>query len=152
MGALQRLSELSQRDSRPAKLIKFGGIVECVSPNLVTVAGISQRVSLGQVLRLGENALGEVVRVESGHTYICPFETDSSCNIGDLVFADEETLPRPNQHWLGRVVNAMGQPIDALPPLPASIVSDARPPKTKNKNDIMQRARLNVPLKTGVKL
>ncbi|MCJ8308787.1 MAG: flagellar protein export ATPase FliI [Hyphomicrobiales bacterium] len=152
MGALQRLSELNRPDSRPAKLIKFGGTVECVSPNLVTVAGISQRVSLGQVVRLGENALGEVVRVESGHTYICPFETDRSCNIGDLVFADEQLLPTPNQHWLGRVVNAMGQPIDGLPPLAASIAPDAGPSRSKHKNGIMQRARLNMPLKTGVKV
>jgi flagellum-specific ATP synthase len=151
MGALQRLSDLTRPDSLPAKLIKFGGTVECVSPNLITVAGISQRVSLGQVLRLGEHSLGEVVRVESGHTFICPFETESSCNIGDLVFADEELLPRPNQHWLGRVVNAMGQPIDALPPLPVSPPVERVVKKVK-RSGVMQRARLDMPLKTGVKV
>ena len=63
MGALQRLSDLTRPESLPASLVKFGGKVECVSPNLVTVSGISQRVSLGQVLRLSSHCLGEVVRV-----------------------------------------------------------------------------------------
>ncbi|MEP0944742.1 MAG: FliI/YscN family ATPase [Rhizobiaceae bacterium] len=151
MGALQRLSDLTHPESLPDRLIKFGGIVECVSSNLVTVSGISKRVSLGQVLRLGEHSLGEVVKVESDHTYICPFESENTCNIGDLVFADEEFLPQPNKHWLGRVVNAMGQPIDTLPPLPTVAASDVVAKKAK-KNGVMQRARLDTPLKTGVKV
>ncbi|MEP1261479.1 MAG: FliI/YscN family ATPase [Rhizobiaceae bacterium] len=140
-----------QPAAQTGELIKYGGTVECVSANLVTVAGISNLVSLGQVLRLGSDKLGEVVRIESGHTYICPFDTDGACKIGDLVFADEETLPAPNQNWLGRVVNAMGEPIDSLPPIARS-QAGATPPGPKRRNGVMQRSRINAPLKTGVKV
>ncbi|NKB54128.1 MAG: flagellar protein export ATPase FliI [Rhizobiaceae bacterium] len=151
MGALQRMTDLLPATLQAGDLIKYGGTVECVSPNLVTVNGISHRVSLGQVLRLGSDRLGEVVRIESGHTYICPFDTDGACTIGELVFADEQTLPRPNEHWLGRVVNAMGEPIDSLPPIP--LTKDNVPADNHTRrNGAMQRSRLNVPLKTGVKV
>ena len=154
MGALRQLIDVVEAPPLGKSLIKYGGTVECVASNLVTVAGISHRVALGQVLRLGDGRLGEVVRVESGHTYICPFDTDSACAIGDLVFAEEESLPKPNEHWLGRVVNAMGVPIDSqLPLLPAtqSAVGDRRSDMPA-KTGAMQRARLNTPLKTGVKI
>lgn len=151
MGALNAMGDLLGASLISNDLLRYGGSVSAISPNLITAVGIAEQVSLGQILRLGATSLGEVVRISNSQTFICPFDEDNDCRIGDIVSTDGYASARPNPDWLGRTVNALGKPIDGLDPIvehgPSSVDAEKH-----GATGALQRARLNVPLKTGVKV
>lgn len=93
--------------------------------------------------------LGEVVAVDEGHTYVLPFGTWDGVVVGDPIQSSPsgETV-RPDAGWIGRVLNALGEPIDGLGPLHEGTASrsvKAPPPPA------FDRRRVGARLDTGIK-
>jgi len=151
MVTLNALADMMEASEASLDLLSFGGSVTSISANRITASGIEENVSLGQVLRIAGDKLGEVVRISDCQTVICPFEEDGDCKVGDAVFPDHFTATRPDANWLGRSFDALGRPIDVLP---AVDVADAECTSLNpgNRPGVLNRARLNVPLKTGIKV
>ena len=91
----------------------------------------------------------EVVGFSGGHALLMPFAALEGVRRGcRAVVAGAAAAVRPSPGWLGRVVNAMGEPIDGkgpLPPGPAPYPFRASPPPAH------ARRRVGAPLDLGVR-
>jgi flagellum-specific ATP synthase len=130
----------------------FGRIVG-VRGLMVEIAGPIHAMSVGARLNvetgLGRNIPCEVVGFSGGHALAMPFAALDGVRRGcRAVVASAAGAVRPSEAWLGRVINAMGEPIDGLGPLPAgpapySFRSSPPPAHT--------RRRVGEPLDLGVR-
>ena len=99
------------------------GRVTAVQGMLVEVGGVQRRLSIGdrcQIAARNRRTLTcEVVGFRDGRALLMPFGALEGVGLGckaDVVNADP--VVRPTPRWLGRVINAMGEPIDGKGPLP----------------------------------
>ncbi|WP_370436370.1 flagellar protein export ATPase FliI [Microvirga sp. TS319] len=148
LGELERLV-LSQ--STGNRLVKIAGTIREVTPSHYRVTGLSRFVKLGDQVGFEANDkvhTGEVVRIDPDGLTIKPFNGRIEAKIGTPAFVVSNNGLSPDQGWKGRVINALGEPLDGQGPLPAGAVpmhQDAEPPSA------MTRARVHKPLQTGVK-
>jgi flagellum-specific ATP synthase len=152
---MQALENL-QREVQEAELrldpVRVGGVITEVGPSAFRVSGLSRHLKLGDVVSIAgfERAQpGEVVRIEVSGATIKSFDTRVEAGIGDLAFRSKPMRLKPHGSWKGRVVNALGQPVDGLGPLqegPRSVAIDAEPPAA------MTRDRVRRPMKSGVRV
>lgn len=88
--------------------------------------------------RQGEEVPCEVVGFRGGRTLLMPFADVQGVGIGCKIRLDQEkSAVYPCGQWLGRVVNAFGQPVDGKGPLPqgphAYPFRNAAPPAHQRK-------------------
>ncbi len=112
---------LSRIESLPA--YRVFGRVAGVQGLLVEVAGIERRLSVGgrcNIVARGERrVLSEVVGFREERALLLPFAPLEGVGLGCRVeIAEAQPLVAPAHSWLGRVVNALGEPIDGKGPLP----------------------------------
>jgi len=124
---------------------------------LIEVAGIERHLSVGgrcHVIARGDRKiLCEAVGFRDGKTLLLPFSSVEGIGLGCRTeIADAQPTIAPSAAWLGRVINALGEPIDGKGPLPQGDVNqpirNAPPPaharnRVKGKLDLGVRA-LNV--------
>lgn len=150
MNALDRLEQSLAAARRDLPPVRFGGRVDAVSPTHLRIAGLSRRVRLGDCVELdagGRGQIGEVVRVDGEGVIVKPF-TAISAGIGDPAWRIGPLSLAASPDWKGRVIDALGAPVDGLGPLPAgerAVSVDSEPPAA------MTRGRVHAPLRTGVK-
>ena len=99
------------------------GRVTAVLGMLVEVGGVQRRLSIGDRCRVaarGGHALAcEVVGFRDDRAILMPFGPLEGVGLGcKAEVVDVEPVVSPTEKWLGRVVNAMGEPIDGRGPLP----------------------------------
>ncbi|MHA1570154.1 MAG: flagellar protein export ATPase FliI [Alphaproteobacteria bacterium] len=129
------------------------GRVTAVQGMMVEIGGVQRRLSIGGRCRLvardGRRVLCEVVGFRSGRVLMMPFGSLDGIGLGcqaEIAFA--EPVVRPSDGWLGRVVNALGEPIDGGGPLPDGPVAyplRAAPPPAH------ERARVGAKIDLGVR-
>ncbi|MFN2306137.1 MAG: flagellar protein export ATPase FliI [Paracoccaceae bacterium] len=97
------------------------GTVSSVLGLTLTVRGIERALGIGSRCKLqGARGpvLGEVVAINQNGVQVLPFGTWDGVAVGDLVEAcPKNDALRPDHGWIGRVVNALGQPVDHSGPL-----------------------------------
>ncbi len=99
------------------------GRVAGVSGMLLEVGGLPQRLAIGGLCIVagqeGRRLTCEVVGFRGGRALLMPFGTLDGIGLGCKVEISERPAAiYPDDGWLGRVVNAMGEPIDGKGPLP----------------------------------
>ncbi len=152
MNRLERLAGAVKAASVELPFVELGGVVREVAPSHYRVRGISSVVKLGDRVRLdagGRSAIGEVVRVDEAAATVKPFNSRFSVGIGMVARLIGAMHLRPAPEWKGRVINALGEPVDGAGPLPAGekpVAIDVAPPAA------MVRGRVTQPLKTGVRV
>ncbi len=116
------LEGLSQAIGTLASEQHFGRVT-AVSGMLVEIGGVRSSLSIGGRCTIlsseGESLPCEVVGFRDGRTLAMPFGPLTGIGLGCRV--EVSTVPPaiyPTPAWLGRVVNAFGQPIDGKGPLP----------------------------------
>jgi flagellum-specific ATP synthase len=106
--------------------VEVYGRVVGVRGLMVEVAGPLQAMSVGArvVVETGAKPIPcEVVGFSGNHALLMPFAPLEGVRRGcRAVVSSVAGGVRPSQGWLGRVVNAMGEPIDGKGPLPAGPV------------------------------
>lgn len=112
---LHRIESLS-----PERL--FGRVVG-VQGLLIEVAGIERHLSVGGRCLIassnGRQVLCETVGFREGRALMLPFAPLDGVGLGCKVdMATAQPAVSPTEEWLGRVVNALGEPIDGKGPLP----------------------------------
>jgi flagellum-specific ATP synthase len=119
---------------------------------MVEVAGPLHAMSVGArvVIETQASAIPcEVVGFSGGHALLMPFGTLDGVRRGcRAVVSTSRAAVRPSPAWLGRVVNAMGEPIDGKGPLPAGAAPypfRAAPPPAH------ARRRIGAPIDLGVR-
>src|SRR5690348_4017892 len=103
--------------------VEIYGRVVGVRGLMVEVAGPIQAMSVGARLMIetapGRSIPCEVVGFSEGHALAMPFAALDGVRRGcRAVVSGASAAVRPSEGWLGRVVNALGEPIDGLGPLP----------------------------------
>ncbi len=99
------------------------GRVAGVSGMLLEVGGLPQRLTIGGRCIVagqeGRRLICEVVGFRNGRALLMPFGALDGIGLGCKVELSERPAAiYPDDGWLGRVVNAMGEPIDGKGPLP----------------------------------
>jgi flagellum-specific ATP synthase len=148
---LERLARLFAGHPGGLPLVRYGGRVTEVTPSHVLVRGIERRVELGTSVEVeggGARWLGEVIGIEPDCANVKLFSSSPRLGLGAPVWIRDSLEICPDVSWLGRVINALGQPIDDQGPLaagslPYSIDHEPIPP--------MALDRVRRPIVTGVK-
>ncbi|MEE7457025.1 flagellum-specific ATP synthase FliI [Methylorubrum populi] len=149
--AIERLHRAMEAGRRDLPLVRVAGPVREVTASAARVAGVSAFVRLGDRIGFsaeGRTQVGEVVRIDAAGATVKPFESRIEAGIGSLAHRIGPAQLRPDPRWKGRVIDALGRPVDGLGPLtegPRSVPLDADPPAA------MTRARVKAPLPTGVR-
>ena len=99
------------------------GRVGSVLGMLVEAAGLDRVLSIGGrcevVARGGRRVPCEAIGFRQGRALLLPFGTLEGVGLGcKAELAVAEPTVRPSDAWLGRVINALGEPIDGRGPLP----------------------------------
>lgn len=100
----------------------FFGRVTAVQGLMVEVGGVQRAISVGGRCHLqardGKSVVCEIVGFRDDRALLMPFGSLDGIGIGSKAeIADAAPVIYPDATWLGRVVNAMGEPIDGGPPL-----------------------------------
>ena len=148
---LEQLARLFAGHPGGPPLVRYGGRVAEVAPSHVLVRGIERRVELGTSVEVeggGARWLGEVIGIEADCANVKLFSSSPRLGLGAPVWVRDSLEICPDVSWLGRVINALGQPIDNQGPLtsgslPYSLDHEPIPP--------MALDRIRRPIITGVK-
>ena len=133
--------------------VNIYGRVVGVRGLMVEVAGPIHAMSVGArlVIETGANRTipCEVIGFSGNNAVVMPFAGLDGVRRGcKAVIANAANLVRPSAAWLGRVVNALGEPIDGKGPLPQG----ASPMPFRNSPPpAHSRKRVGAPLDLGVR-
>ncbi len=99
------------------------GKVTAVLGLLIECTGIEQGLSMGARCHVkaksGRDVVCEVVGFQQSKALLMPFGSLEGVGPGcDVVVTDAESAIYPSEAWLGRIVDAMGNPVDGKGPLP----------------------------------
>ena len=100
--------------------IRISGSISEVTPAYARVASLSRFLKLGECVSFsagGLTQLAEVVRIDELGATVKTFDTMALARLGERVYCADALRIFPDQSWKGRVINALGVPIDALGPL-----------------------------------
>ncbi len=123
------------------------GIVILVGDGIVKASGLNQCVA-GELLEFSNGSYGLALNLEVDTVSIVVLGTDKGIKEGDIIKRTGRIVSVPvGKNLLGRVVDALGEPIDGKGPIDAE---EYRPIET-NAPGIIDREPVNVPLQTGIK-
>ncbi|MEM8748801.1 MAG: FliI/YscN family ATPase [Pseudomonadota bacterium] len=154
MAALAKLAEALRNYPDQQPLIQHGGVVNAMNENAIQACGLDSRVALGDLVAIGAATLGEVNQVNGREVSITPLQTGNQVRLGDPVFP----VPTPDLSDVlalpGRVINALGHPIDGKPL--ARIPGVYEPAEGKSSSHVKEksalgRQRIDTPLLTGIR-
>jgi flagellum-specific ATP synthase len=132
--------------------VRISGVITEVTPANARVAGLSRFLRLGECVTFwaaGRGQLAEVVQIDEHAATVKAFDPSVLACLGERVYRAASIRVRPHQKWKGRVINALGLPIDkagALEVGDRAVEVDSPPPPA------MRRSRVQKPLKTGVRV
>ena len=121
MDALKQAIEETSLSRKVGRVREISGGVARVS-GLATVARIGDRVELRRV-RLAPLA-GEILQIEGDLVGVLPDSTPDGVARGDAVLLQPRRPFAPADHWIGRLVDPFGQPLDGEPLLPGARGAD----------------------------
>lgn len=152
MNALRQLEWALLELQQSTPLASISGAISEIAPTHFRVSGLSRFVRLGELIGVnsgGKPQIGEVVRIDSEGIVAKPFDRHFSGGLGSVAYRMPPLSFAPDPSWKGRVINALGAPLDGQGPLtPGSRAVSAEteaPPA-------MKRARVHKPLRTGVRV
>jgi flagellum-specific ATP synthase len=152
MQVLRQLGDRAARVATRGAMIQISGTIIEVTPTSYRVNGLSRFVKLGDCVTLQRDAgrrHGEIVRVDRSGATIKPYDSTADAALGAPVYLADPVAFAPDPSWKGRVINALGEPVDGRGPLmmgPDLYSADAEPPPA------LSRARVKKPLKSGVRV
>ena len=142
-------SLLSDLDRIPP--VRYFGRVEGVQGLLVEAGGLGRSLSVGDRCRiLGRDRVVtcEAVGFRNGRALIMPFSSLDGIGLGCRVeVMDANPVLYPHPGWLGRVINAMGEPVDGKGPLPVGDVPYPvrnKPPPAHSRQRVAGKIDLGV--------
>lgn len=135
------------------KPIRVSGRVVSVKGVVIECQGISDFVSIGSRCKVKNNlrtsqVLCEVVGFENDTVLLMPFDDTEGVGAGaEVEVYQHENVIHPDESWLGRIVNAFGEPIDELGPLKPGekgYLLKTNPPPAQKRQRIGKKIDLGV--------
>ena len=123
------------------------GSVLSVGDGIARIHGLDQ-VQAGEMVEFSNGVKGMALNLEADNVGVVIFGSDAEIKEGDVVKRTGTIVDVPvGKGLLGRVVDALGNPIDGKGP----IVSDQRMRVEKKAPGIIPRQSVNEPVQTGLK-
>ena len=123
------------------------GSVVTVGDGIATIYGLDNAM-LSELLEFPHGVYGMVMNLNEDSVGAILFGNDSLIEEGDIVKRTHRVVEVPvGDNLLGRVVNALGQPIDGL----GEIKTSKTRPIERIAPGVMTRKSVDVPLETGIK-
>ena len=123
------------------------GYVISVGDGISKVHGI-EKCKANELLEFENGTMGMALNLEETHISVVLLGTDVGISEGGVVKRTGRVVSVPvGESLVGRVVNALGEPIDAGGPITASGYS----PIERKAYGIIERKSVSVPLQTGIK-
>ena len=124
----------------------FGTVIQ-VGDGIARVYGLENCMS-GELLEFPGNTYGMAMNLEEVNVGVVIMGSDREIKEGDIVKPTGKVAEVPvGDAMMGRVVNALGQPIDGKGPI---VSSESRPIEYPAPG-VLQRKSVNQPLQTGIK-
>lgn len=144
-----KLSDISSKLSGAPRLVTIAGRVIEVSPTGLRISGLSDWVKLGDCLKIEGTtgyALAEIISVDKRSALAKPYDVAPKVAINARAILCGPPRVMPHASWKGRVVDALGHPLDGLPLELGTVEVDpgGGPPAALSRERIIQ------PFKTGV--
>jgi len=150
---MERLADKALAVINPIPVFELNGTVEKVLGLLVEISGFGKELSIGSVVHLRpkpeKDIPCEVIGFRENRALLMPFGTLEGVGLGcPAVIQRTEPVVFPDDRWLGRVINALGVPIDGKGPM----MPGAHPIPLKNKAPLPHaRQRVGGKLDLGVR-
>ncbi|KQN75138.1 flagellar protein export ATPase FliI [Devosia sp. BK] len=133
--------------------VEVFGRVKSVQGLLIEVVGPVRELRVGGRVMIegsdGDTLAAEIIGFRDGHALCLPFGELSGVRLGcKAVFKRHDGAVNPSMSWLGRVINANGEPIDGLGPLQRGAKSY---PLRQSPLAAHDRVRVGAPLDLGVR-
>ncbi|WP_108397875.1 flagellar protein export ATPase FliI [Devosia submarina] len=133
--------------------VEVYGRVKSVQGLLIEIVGPVRELRVGGRVQIDtvndEQVAAEIIGFKDGHALCLPFGQLGGVRLGcKAVFQRNDGSAFPSEGWLGRVVNANGEPIDGKGPLPRGAT-----PYPLRQNPLLahDRVRVGDPLDLGVR-
>ena len=133
--------------------VEVFGRVKTVQGLLIEVVGPVRELRVGGRVEIettnGASLMTEIIGFREGHALCLPFGALTGVRLGcKAVFKRSDGAVYPSETWLGRVINADGEPIDGKGPIGRG--TEAYPLK-QVPLPAHQRARVGAPMDLGVR-
>jgi F-type H+-transporting ATPase subunit alpha len=123
------------------------GTITQVGDSIARIYGLTEAMA-GEMLEFPGGTMGMVLNLEESSVGAALFGSDRDIKEGDIVRRTGKILSVPvGPEMVGRVVNALGQPIDGKGPIPTK---ETRPIESPAPN-VIARESVKMPLMTGIK-
>ena len=123
------------------------GTIITIGDGIARATGLDQCMA-NELVRFGNGEYGMALNLEENSVSIVMLGTDEGVREGDTVERTGQVVSVPvGEGLIGRVVNALGQPIDGKGPVDSRELR----PIERNAPGIIQRKKVSVPLQTGIK-
>lgn len=131
---MERLTDKAIATIKPIPTFELHGTVVKILGLLVEISGFGKDLSIGSVVHLrpkpDRDIPCEVIGFRENRALLMPFGTLEGVGLGcPAVIQRTGPVVFPDDRWLGRVINALGEPIDGKGPL----MQGAHPVPLKNK-------------------
>ncbi|MEZ5811868.1 MAG: flagellar protein export ATPase FliI [Rhizobiaceae bacterium] len=150
--SLDRLAAGYRQFRDSGDMVLSGGRVVAISPNHFRVKGLAASSRLGDVVHHDRGPVGrrgEVIRIDGTDITVAPFRDARHLTVGAVVVNRGPLSASPGDGWLGRVVDALGEPVDGKGPL---LGGEAAAHAETSQPTAMQRGRVDQPFRTGVRV
>ncbi|MFY0308550.1 FliI/YscN family ATPase [Leisingera sp. D0M16] len=137
--------EALTRQIASTRLATQMGRVTGISGGEIEVSGLASAARIGDrlVLRRGpkDELHGEVLKIGGNNISMLPDRAPDGAAIGDAVLLHPSPEFAPSDHWIGRVIDPFGEPLDGRPMLPGAVARDlmAAPPKAAGRRSMGER-------------
>jgi flagellum-specific ATP synthase len=108
------------------------GRVVAVGSASIEVAGLTHQARLGDAVRIdveGGRLAGEVVAVAERYARAMTYGPSDGAAVGNRVTLSRREGVHPGAHWVGRIVDAFGAPMDGRPLAPGAASAPLRRPR-----------------------
>lgn len=123
------------------------GTIITVGDGIARVSGLDQCMA-NELVRFSNGEYGMALNLEENSVAVVMLGTDEGVKEGDQVQRTGKVVSVPvGEGLIGRVVNALGQPVDGKGDVDAKELR----PIERNAPGIIQRKSVSVPLQTGIK-
>ncbi|AKR56845.1 flagellum-specific ATP synthase [Youhaiella tibetensis] len=134
--------------------VEVFGRVKTVQGLLIEIVGPVRELRVGGRVSIetqaGEFLPAEIIGFREGHALCLPFGPLSGVRLGcKAIFQSSDGAVYPSSAWLGRVVNAVGEPIDGKGPIATGAVPY---PLRQNPLAAHDRVRVGAPIDLGVRV
>ncbi|MBQ7654999.1 MAG: F0F1 ATP synthase subunit alpha, partial [Clostridia bacterium] len=122
------------------------GTIIMIGDGIARATGLDQCMA-NELVKFSNGEYGMALNLEENSVAIVMLGTDEGIREGDTVERTGQVVSVPvGEALIGRVVNALGQPIDGK----GAIESKEMRPIERNAPGIIQRKKVSVPLQTGI--